>query len=233
MRSTVIAAAAVLVALAGCGADEAVQPGTRPAPSKRTIVSKAAARKVAKAMLLERSDFPSGWAATRAKKNSVQAESCGEIDDLEDRFRLLADVESPTFSQAKVTRVQSGAAILKNERRAGKAMSFAAGVFKSRKAHRCFSDALAEGAEGVVSLGELSIRRRSFPRAAERSSAWRLVVPFETRGLSGRLYLDFVFMQDGQAVAFVFFSNVFEPFPKEDERRLVELVAGRMESAQR
>jgi hypothetical protein len=68
-----------------------------------------------------------------------------------------------------------------------------------------------------------------FPRLAEKSVAYRLVI--SSQGI--RAFLDLVALKQGRAQVSLLFTSGLTPVPKEEELRLARVVAGRMTKAMR
>jgi len=171
----------------------------------------------ARAMLLRQGDLAPGFTATAPTAGSDAY--CGALDGSD--LTLTGEAKSPLYAAAGVfasslaqvyeTVADSNAAWRRGTSRAGE---------------RCARDALARqfGSRG---LGVQSFRRVAFPRIAEKSVAYRLVVA--AQGL--RVYVDVVVLRQGRAQAAAVFGSALAPFPKDVEVRLARLVEQRARTA--
>ena len=105
-------------------------------------------------------------------------------------------------------------------------------------AEDCFQQLVEESLEGEeaerfefgeVDVGQLSIAEP----AVEEFAAWQVAVPVEITsgagdGLSPSIFLEWVIMREGDAVAFVQTNDVLTQFDPALRATLVEAVAGRM-----
>jgi hypothetical protein len=55
---------------------------------------------------------------------------------------------------------------------------------KSEQFRDCANDRLREQAGEGVTFGDVRVGQVSFPRLGDRSSAWKVVIPFESQGIS-------------------------------------------------
>jgi hypothetical protein len=102
---------------------------------------------------------------------------------------------------------------------------------QSEQFRDCANDRLREQAGEGVTFGDVRVGQVSFPRLGDRSSAWEVVIPFESQGISETAYVDAVYIRTGSALSAVLFSDVFSPFDEVERERLARLVAERMDSA--
>jgi hypothetical protein len=110
---------AALAASAGCGGGgEAAAPtvATPSEPGTTTGVTDSEAEALAESMLLRLSDFPTGW---RADPPDEEEGACSGIDELGERYDLLAEAFSDTFAEGESTEAASTARLFHDEKTAG------------------------------------------------------------------------------------------------------------------
>ena len=174
----------------------------------------------AKAMLLRASDFGLGF---RAMPPSPQEADiyCKALDESD--LTLTGEAKSPTF-QGGVEFVSSLAQVY--ESAADSAASWRRGT--SAAGDACVREQFRRGFRGQGARLE-RFTRMAFPRLAERSVAYRLVV--SSQGV--RAFLDVVALKQGRAQAALLLGSALTPMPREVEVRLAGTVARRMAKAMR
>lgn len=233
------AAIFVLLLTAGCGGeDEPEEPsaaGTTTIVTVTTVTTSAdtttgpfteEVEARVESVLFRLSDFPSGWRAVPADEEDD--EECGGVGRLRDRFDLLARKDSPTFVKGEATEAESSAAVVADEATAREAMNFLEGAVQSDEFRECLEDFLADQTERGVTFGDVQVGQLSFPRLADRSSAWQVVIPFEAEDFDTAAYIDVVYLQDGEMLGIALFSDVITPFDDALKERLVRTLAKRL-----
>lgn len=174
----------------------------------------------AKAMLLQRSDFPAAFKATSPGPD-VEDSYCKALDESD--LTLSGDAESKEFEGglffiSSLAQVYATAADSNVSWRRG---TSAAGM-------KCAGDIFRRDAARNRATLE-SFRKLAFPRLAEQSIAFRIVLSSE--GI--RIVVDAVVMKHGRAQAAVVLGSGLAPMPKAEEVRYARIVAGRMARAMR
>lgn len=174
----------------------------------------------ARAMLLRKSDFGPVFRASKA----VDTESdfyCPALDESD--LTLTGEAQSQTFAGG-VEAYTSASQVY--ETKADSSASWGRGTSAAGEqcARREFSRLLARQATRLESFG-----RVPFPRLAEKSVAYRLVI--SSQGI--RAFLDVVALKQGRAQVSVLLTSGLTPVPKTEQVRLARLVAGRMQTAMR
>lgn len=204
-------AALLVFALAGSGAALA----GRGDPQKRIVPADQAR---ARAMLLRTADVGLGFQArpTPAGDADVYCKALDESD-----LTLTGEARSMTFV-AGLEAYTSYAQVY--ESKADSAASWRRGT--SRAGEQCvrkvFGQAFGAGGGRLDSFGRIS-----FPRLAEKSVAYRLVV--SSQGV--RAYLDVIGLKLGRAHGSLLFTSGLTPVPKAQQTRLARAVAARMAKA--
>jgi hypothetical protein len=236
-----VLAAALVVLLPACGGggDDAAQPPAPPASSTSTAgpatdtapaaprLSTSEATRIANAMLLRLSDFPTGWRAGPADEE----EGCAGVGKLSDRYDVLAKAKSKDFASGNATSASSSAGVVADSETARAALNYLEASIQSDAFRDCLNDYLGEQNDEDVTFGKVEIAQVSFPVLGDRSSAWEVVVPVEARGLSVTAYVDVVYIRARSALSVIVFSDVFSPFDTEMRERLARAVAKRMDAA--
>jgi hypothetical protein len=232
-----VVGAVVLLFVAGCGggSEESASTevktetvtGATPTAATTTGITDSQAKAAAESMLLRLKDFPTGWRADAPGDE----EGCAGIEKLRDRYIVLAKAESDDFARGDSTEAASSAGIFGDEAQARDALNYLEGSVQSERFRDCLNDSLRKDARLGVTFGDVRVGQASFPALGDRSSAWEIVVPFETQGISESAYIDAVFIRRGTALGIVFFSDVFSPFDEQMREHLVRLVDERMKDA--
>ena len=180
----------------------------------------------ARAMLLKQSDFAPGF-----KRDPPSNEPDPHIDCppavSEADLTLTGDSEGPSYARDVVS-VQSIAQLYESVADASAAWrrgTSAAGVDCARGLLR------REFAKEQVQL--ISLRKVAFPRVAQRTVAYRVVLSAKQGQLTFRFYLDLVVLMHSRAHAQVIAGSAFRPFPEAEAVRLARIVGGRMARALR
>jgi hypothetical protein len=169
-------------------------------------------------MLLRKADV---GLAFRAVPRSSQRPNvyCPALDESD--LTLTGEAESPTF-QGGVEFVSSLAQVY--ESKADSAASWKRGT--SGAGERCARDEFRREFRGQGATLEL-FRQTAFPRLAERSVAYRLVI--SSQGV--RVFLDVLALEQGRAQCALLFGSALTPMPRDVELRLARTVARRMAKA--
>lgn len=206
-------AIALVLALAVAGAALAA----RGDPQKR-ITRADQAR--AKAMVLRKADFGSGFmtAPSPSGQGDVYCKALDESD-----LTITGEAQSPSFvgavaSTSSLSRVYESVADSNASWRRG----------TSKAGERCLRVVFSKTA--AAQGGRLtSLERLRFPKVAQRTSAYRLVI--EAQGLRG--FLDVVALKQSRAQVGLLFVSALNPTPRGEEVRLARIVARRMKTAMR
>jgi hypothetical protein len=213
MRVRRLLAALLVLTLAATGTALA----GRGDPQKRIV---AADQARAKAMLLRTADFGLGFRTSPAPPDSDDF-YCKALDESD--LTLTGEAQSPTFAGG-VEAYTSASQVY--ETKADSSASWRRGT--SAAGEQCvrkeFTRLLARQGTRLESFG-----RVPFPRLAEKSVAYRLVI--SSQGI--RAFLDVVALKQGRAQVSVLFTSGLTPVPKEEEIRLARVVASRMAKAMR
>ena len=183
------------------------------------------AKALSRSMLLRLSDLPAGWTS----KPSSEDETCAGIEDLTDRYDVLANVKSDDFSTGGGKQVSASAGIFTHESDAVDALEYLETSIQSDRFRECLDDGIRKEGDEDVNFGDARIRRASFPALGDGSSAWEVVVPFEAKGTYATAFLDVVFIQRGNTRAMVFFANVNSSLEPAMRKSLARLVESRMD----
>lgn len=186
-------------------------------PQKRIVPSD---QRRAKSMLLRQGDFGPGFRAAPGPPESSDV-YCKALDESD--LTLTGEARSQTFA-AGVEAYSSLAQVYGS--RADSNASWRRGT--SSTALECvrkqFRRAFAAQGGRLESFGRIP-----FPRVAEQSAAYRVVV--SSQGV--RAYLDVVALKQGRAHVALLTVSPLTPVPKEEETRLARVLARRMQSAMR
>jgi hypothetical protein len=175
-------------------------------------------QKRARAMLLRPSDF---GLAYRAIPPSSRASGfyCAALD--ESRLTITGKGQSPTFQGG----VEFASSLSRVYRTAGEATT-AWGLGTTPAGEACARKEL-ESQFRTAGTRVVSFARMPFPRFAERSQRYRVVV--ESQGV--RAFVDAIALKKGRAVVGLVLGSGLTPMPTAEEIRLTRSVARRMASA--
>ena len=177
----------------------------------------------ARAMLLRKADLGLGFGATPTGEPSFS--SCAALDESD--LTVSGKAQTPTFTGGLVT-VSTIAALYVSRRDAN--LSWKRGT--SAAGEKCLRQTSGrEFAKGGFRL--VSFRKTPFPKLAQKTIAFRLVLAGPSQAGSIRVYIDFVVLQQSRAQAAVFFGSAIDPLERPERLRLARLVATRMAKAMR
>lgn len=177
-------------------------------------------------MLLRLGDLPAGWTSAPSSDD----DSCAGIQDLTDRYDVVAHADSDEFSQGP-KQLSSGAGIFRHESDAIDALEYVETSVQSDRFRECLNDGIEKESDEDVTFGEIKVRRTSFPALGDGASAWEVVVPFAAEGTYATAFVDAVFIRRGNALAMVFFADVMSPFERSTRKSFARLVENRMDRA--
>jgi hypothetical protein len=238
-RLTLLALASVLVIVSGCGGgddssgDVATMPastaegGATSSTATTTSISEGQAEELATSMLLRLSDFPTGW---RAQPPSDE-EGCAGLEEVTERFDALGKAESDDFVQGEATEAGSGAGLFGDEKTAMDALNYVEETIQSEEFRDCINDFLREQSDEDVTFDEVQVGQVSFPSFGDRSSAWQVVIPAQSEGLSLTVYLDVVYIVRSRAFSSLLFADFLTPFDEQLRTDLARVVSRRMDEA--
>ena len=200
----------------------------------------AAAQERAKAVVLQLSDFPTGWRASAPEDEdeggAAKLRECIGVDYSELTRTGEADSQDFAKSQAEAF---STAAVFADEAQASAWMDEYTSGMTSSGVEDCFQETIeesvSESGESGFKLGEVDVGQLSFtsPANVDEASAWQLAVPVEItsgagKGLSPNVYIEFVVLREGDTAAVVQTEDVLTEFDPQLREQLVAAVAGRM-----
>jgi hypothetical protein len=197
-----------------------------PASGKMVDLSTAEAKGLSRSMLVRLGDLPAGWTSAPTSED----ESCAGIQDLTDRYDVLAYADSDNFSQG-AKQVSSSAGIFRHESESVDALEYMETSVQSDRFRECLNDEIGKESDEDVTFGEIKIRRASFPALGDGSSAWEVIVPFEAQGTYATAFVDAVFVRRGNALAIVLSADIASPLASATLKRLARLVESRMDRA--
>jgi hypothetical protein len=82
-----------------------------------------------------------------------------------------------------------------------------------------------------VTFGEPEVGHVPFPTVGERTSAWEIVVPATSQGVTVNVYVDGVYILRSNALAVVLFTETFSTPDEDLHETLARVVAARMKQA--
>lgn len=180
----------------------------------------------ARAMLLKRSDFTAGFRQDAPSNEPDPHIDCARSVSEADLIQT-ADVEGPGFTRGAVS-VSSAAQLYESVADASaswRRSTSAAGI-------KCLTNlARREFTQGGIRF--VSLRTIAFPRVAQRTIAFRIVLSAKVQQTTVKLYADFVVLMHSRAHAQVFAASPAVPFPRADLVALTRVVSGRMARAMR
>lgn len=179
-----------------------------------------------RAMLLKRSDFTAGF-RQEAPSNEPDPHIDCPPSVSEADLTQTGDVEGPGFTRGLVI-VSSAAQLYESVADASASWrrnSSAAGI-------ECLRD-LARREFATGDLRFLSLRKISFPRFAQRTIAFRIVLSGKTQQQTFKVYGDVVVLMHSRAHAQVTAISPLQPFSRVDLVALARVISGRMATAMR
>jgi len=216
-------AAAVLLALVVAGGALAARADHLDPQERFTSADQARAR----AMLLKRADVS---ATTSRPGGSETHTTCRGLDESD--LVLTGEAHTPEF---QLSGHLSGLISFQSVAQVYRSAAHATASWKRANSAAGFACLRAEfrklgSASGVQFY---SLRRLRFPRAAQRTVAYRALYIGQPQGRPVRVYFDAIYLGHSRALAGIFIASAVGVFEQRDEARLARLVAGRMAKALR
>lgn len=251
MRVMRLVLAATVFAVVGCGGGSTSANGgssASPVVDARNSDQIASDTAAAQAALLTLADFPSGWEAKQrspstadtpeAKAATKKFGDClGADPSLFDDVSSGAKAKSDRFTDSKNLRVESNVTLEGSE----SIVSQGFAALTKPEARGCFGDfiktATAYGLEHPsngssppegLALGDPTVGTVNLAGLPNEAVVYRVMLPFTIKGLSIKLYIDFVFAAQGRAEMTLTFQNVGDPFPNDLEATLTATAVGRL-----
>ena len=237
LRRTLVAflAVAMLVACGGGGGSSASSSSSTSSSSGRTPEQLAADQQTAQSVVLQLSDFPSGWTSKprgpstadtpEAIAATKQFAGCLGVDP-----SLVSDQSDPAKASSKSDKFTDG----HNLEVEGSATVQASvdnkqellAAFRKPASQACFEDfintafmyALAHPAPGKelppgVDIGKVAVTPGNLPGVHGEPIVYRTTVPFTVQQQTITIVVDFVFVLKGRTSLDLTFQNVGAPFP--------------------
>jgi hypothetical protein len=235
----------VLVLVAGisaCGGDgDEESGGSTNTGSATSVEIDAAAQERAEEVVLQLSDFPTGWRASAAEEEdesgAEKLRECIGVDSSGTTRTGEADSQNFAKEQAEVS---STAAVFAQVAQAESWMSEYTAGLSGSKAADCFQELIEDayeesGGQAGTKIGEVEVGQLSFtpPAGIDEAAAFQMVVPVEITsgegaGLSPDIYYEYVILREGDTASAVQTADVLTAFDPELRDQLVAAVAGRM-----
>jgi hypothetical protein len=220
-RALVVALLTSLAALTACGG------GGSKGASTDTSGDKAGAEKI----VLEQSDFPSGWTAKPHQTSPDDAatkkrffECVGASDP---KPSETADAHSADFTHGQVDQASSEAFFLRTEAEAANSLA----ALQTGKTVDCIKTLIQEAAQKQLSAGtsanDVSAAQLKFPPLKDGTAAVRVSLTVETGGVNVPVYADVIYFKSGRAVVSLSTVNGGSPMDTKLEESLVHKMAGR------
>lgn len=209
---------AVLVAAVLAGAALAGDPRRQHTPADMAK---------AKAIGFVRADFPAGWTARPSTPGQSASTTCKSFNPNESDLVETGKVDSPEFTAPDgYSQVFSAVGIFQSV-----AQTKASWSRVVRPAMLdCFSELITKSSPPGSTISALAKGKLAFPKVAQRTAAYRLVIGVAPEGAAAsvKLYLDLVLLGAGRAnVATIMFS-LGKPYPAAFERKLASAIARRL-----
>ncbi len=171
----------------------------------------------ARAASLRQSDFAAGWKAKTSKDDSGSNPRCSIYNPDQSDLIETGKYDSPDFTRSD-----------------GSFVSVSTGVFKTRAMARTAYDRVARP-ELPACFGELFLKQikkpssarvtssgpLGFPKAGDRSNAYRLAVSVTTKGVTLAVTVDMVLFTKGRIDVALIFFGIGKPLPSSLEQPAV------------
>jgi hypothetical protein len=234
----------VLVLIAGvsaCGGGGGGKEESGGSSGASTVEIDAAAQERAEAVVLQLSDFPTGWRASAAEEEdedgAKKLRECIGVDY--SGITRTGEADSQDFAQGSSMEASSSASVFADEDQASAWWDEYSRGMSSSGAEDCFQesvkDSLRHEDQSGFKIGEVDVGQLSFtpPAGVDEAAAYQVVVPIEitsgeAKGLSPDAYIEYVLLREGDTAAVVQTSDVLTQFDPALRDQLVAAVAGRM-----
>jgi hypothetical protein len=179
----------------------------------------------AKAASLRLSDFTAGWKASPAGKSDSSNPRCSKYNPDQSDLVETGKYNSPNFtrnSDSSFVSVSTG--VFKTAAMAKKGYARVA----VPQLPACFGELFAKGVTKPSSAKIVSAGLLSFPKAGDRSNAYRLVASVKTPTATVPVAADIVLFNKGRTDVALIFFGIKKPLPASLERQAVALVLSRV-----
>jgi hypothetical protein len=221
---------------AGTGGSQAAIDGSR--DFQRAIAPDA--QKRAKALLLRRSDFPSGWRGTPPEDGADESDEelyeCLGADF--SAFTFIGEAESKKFSAGGPAQASSDAEVFASEEMAAAAVAESAETHTNEALSRCLAAAgrAGEFEDEEFAIGEIRVGDLSFtpPPGVDDALGWRMNATIEGKpgtrgaGLTVPMHMDVIQLREGDETASLTLINAPRPFDPKLRDKLLATIAGRL-----
>lgn len=179
-------------------------------------------------MVLQLSDFPTGWRGTPDKDDDESdGPDCFELDQA--GVTVTGRSESDDFETGSTTTATSVGAVYES---VADAEAVYRQISDGRLAER-FASYLKKQSEKEATVTDTSVGQLSFPEVGTASDARQIVMEVKANdtNLTVNGYVDLVAIRNERAVTFLFFVDILTPLSPEQEAELAGEVASRMAPA--
>ena len=230
-----VGVAGTTILLAGCGGDGESSAPTTLAATTTTLSQVELDRATAQRVVLGAADLPgfTEVAADPGEEEALDATAAVQEDCFQNNALLVRLGEegdergaaSPDFEKGDLT---VGSAVTFGETEV--AAQSALAELGTASFPDCFSRAVADAIRSDPTLTNVNVttNRVPAPTAGDEAIGFRSRFGITYSGTRTVVYLDYVFVRSGRAVAALHGANAGEPFPEGERQRLVQVLAGRM-----
>jgi hypothetical protein len=176
----------------------------------------------ARAIVLRRADFPTGWVGKPNTTTSQDTPRCSTYNPDQSDLIETGDVDSPDFTRADGSFVSSSIGIFKTQKMARTGY---ARVARPQLAS-CFGELFKKGA-APASVQVLHVGPIPFRRLGDRSNAYRLTANVTLQGTTIPVAIDIVTFNRGRVDAAMIFLGIRGPLPVAFEQSLAANMAAR------
>jgi len=184
----------------------------------------AADQALAKAALLKKSDFGTGWTATPTKQSSSSGLSCATFKPDQSDLIETGNADSPDFANGPAVFLSQTVAVFKT---AGQAASSWSRIVKPGLIG-CLASLLEQGSSKGTTITVTHKGTFAFPKLAARTAAFRLVASVKSGTTTLPVYADLVLLARGRMDSVIFFTSVGKALPAALEQQVAGIAAKRL-----
>jgi hypothetical protein len=194
---------------------------TNPSEPKKVIIPAVQAK--AKAINVKLSDLPAAGWKSKPPSPDNGSPRCSYYNPDQSDLTENGDANSPQFTLPSASYISSSTSIFKT---ADQGRTAYERVIQP-KLPKCLAELFKKGVGNKAQVTILQAAERKFPKLADRSNVYRLIVDFKIQNQKIRTIADFVVFNHGKVDTVIFFVGIGGAFKDSFEQSLAAKVAAR------
>jgi hypothetical protein len=182
-------------------------------------------------IVLQQSDFPSGW-SSKPHQTSPEDATANQrffqcIGAVDPKTQQRAEAHSPDFTEGQLNRASSQAQVLAKEADAADALA----ALQGPKTVECMKSLVQESAQkqlpAGVSVSDVNAAQLKFPTLKDGTAAVQVSFAVQTGGVNVPIYADIIYFKSGRALVSLSTVNSGSPMDSKLEESLAQKMADR------